>query len=93
MEKQGKKLEQFQSDYFPLTEHQFKQLISVVALFTDFESQGLGKTSLIKHSIDVGGAAPIKQRFYPVSPAVEKLMFAEIYRMLNLGVIEPSTSS
>lgn len=47
---------------------------------------------MIKHTIDVAEASPIKQRFYPVSPAVEKLMFAEIDRMLQLGVIERSNS-
>lgn len=31
--------------------------------------------------MDVGGALPIKQHFYQVSPAVEKLMFGEIDRM------------
>lgn len=52
----------------------------------------MGRTKLINHGIDVGEAKPIKQRFYPVSPAVEKVMFREIDRMLALGVIEESTS-
>lgn len=78
--------------YFPLTSIQRQQLDSVVLLFPNFEKQGLGKTDLIRHTIDVGDAPPIKQRYYPVSPAVEKLMFKEIDRMLALGVIEPSTS-
>lgn len=76
-----------------LTPNEAKQLEAVIALFPCFEKKGLGRTSLIKHSIDVGDAKPIKQRFYPVSPAVEKLMFGEIDRMLELGVIEPSTSA
>ncbi|KAH8339641.1 hypothetical protein KR059_000403, partial [Drosophila kikkawai] len=54
---------------------------------------GLGRTSLLKHHIDVGLATPVKQRHYPVSPAVEKVLYAEIDRMLELGVIEPSNSS
>jgi len=40
----------------------------------------------------VGNALPVKQRFYPVSPSVEKLLYAEIDRMLQLDVIEPSVS-
>ncbi|KAH8280002.1 hypothetical protein KR054_004843, partial [Drosophila jambulina] len=58
-----------------------------------FSQEGLGKTNLISHSIDVGTAKPIKQRHFPVSPAVEKAMYAEIDRMLQLGVIEESDSS
>ncbi|KAH8318249.1 hypothetical protein KR059_000700, partial [Drosophila kikkawai] len=54
---------------------------------------GLGRTALIKHSIDIGENKPVKQRYYPVSPAVEKLMYTEIDRMLSLGVIEPSQSA
>lgn len=78
--------------FFPLSTEERRQLNSVIELFPNFETQGLGRTDLIKHYIDVGDATPIKQRFYPVSPAVEKLMFSEIDRMLQLGVIEPSTS-
>ncbi|KAH8309948.1 hypothetical protein KR067_002277, partial [Drosophila pandora] len=54
---------------------------------------GLGRTNLIYHEIDVGDAKPVKQRHFPVSPAVEKSMYAEIDRMLQLGVIEESESS
>ncbi|KAH8398193.1 hypothetical protein KR215_011743, partial [Drosophila sulfurigaster] len=54
---------------------------------------GLGRTALIKHNIEIGDSKPVKQRHYPVSPAVEKLMFSEIDRMLRLGVIEPSQSA
>ncbi|XP_065368079.1 uncharacterized protein LOC135960632 [Calliphora vicina] len=79
-------------DNYMLTSSQQQQLNAVISLFPNFEKQGLGRTGLIKHLIDVGEARPIKQRFYPVSPAVEKLMFTEIDRMLTLGVIEPSNS-
>lgn len=85
--------EDFDTDSFPLTGPQRKQLQAVINLFPNFETQGLGRTRLIRHSIDVGDASPVKQRYYPVSPAVERLMFGEIDRMLSLGVIEPSTSA
>ncbi|XP_065369018.1 uncharacterized protein LOC135961445 [Calliphora vicina] len=77
---------------YPLTAIQQQQLDLIIALFPNFDQQGLGRTKLIKHEIDVGESKPIKQRFYPVSPAVEKLMFAELDRMLALGVIEASQS-
>jgi len=59
-------------------------------MFPNFERKGLGRTDWIKHDIDIGEAKPVKQRYYPVSPAVEKLLYTEIDRMLSLGVIEPS---
>jgi len=36
---------------------------------------------------------PIKQRHYPVSPAKQKLVYAELDRMLGLGVIKESNIS
>lgn len=77
---------------YSLTSSQRLQLNTIISLFPDFQKEGLGRTSLIQHEIDVGEAKPIKQRFYPVSPAVEKLMYDEIDRMLALGVIEKSSS-
>lgn len=77
---------------FPLNQAQLRRLETIIDLFPSFEKQGLGRTRLIEHDIDIGEAKPIKQRFYPVSPAVEKVMYKEIDRMLELGVIEESTS-
>lgn len=77
---------------FPLTSGQLQQLNAIVALFPNGEQQGLGRTGLIQHHIDVEDSKQIKQRFYPVSPAVEKLIFGEIDRMLALGVIGKSQS-
>jgi len=62
------------------------KLENVINCFPSFRQEGLGKTNLIFHSIDVGTARPAKQRHFPVSPAVEKAMYAEIDRMLLLGV-------
>ncbi|KAH8362261.1 hypothetical protein KR084_002822, partial [Drosophila pseudotakahashii] len=53
---------------------------------------GLGRTNMILHSIDVGDAKPLKQRHWPISPAREKIMFAEVDNMLALDIIEPSNS-
>jgi len=54
---------------------------------------GLGKTSTISNFIDIGDAKPVKRRHFPVSPAVEKLLYAEVDRILKLGVIEESDSA
>lgn len=83
-----------EKDYkYPLTPSQQTQLKTIIDLFPNFAKQGLGRTSYLKHHIEIGDAKPVKQRFYPVSPAVENLMYQEIDRMLSLGVIEPSVSA
>lgn len=76
---------------YPLQLSQKQQLDIIIDLFPSFSKQGLGRTKLIERVL--GEAKPVKQRFYPVSPAVEKLIFQEVDRMLNLGVIEPSNSA
>lgn len=80
-------------DLHTLTEDQKEQLEKVITLFPSSSKEGLGKTSLLKHTIDVGEVQPIKQRHYAVSPAVERKMFAEVDRMLELGVIQESNSA
>ncbi|XP_036347809.1 uncharacterized protein LOC118757180, partial [Rhagoletis pomonella] len=77
---------------YPLSQQQIQQLEVVKALFPN-ATKALGRTTFIQHHIDVGDAKPVKQRFYPVSPAVEKLLYKEIDRMLQLDVIEPSVSA
>ncbi|XP_044571939.1 uncharacterized protein LOC123257320 [Drosophila ananassae] len=76
-----------------LSEVQQVSLKTVVVLFLSFAMLGLGKTHLISHSIDVGDTKAIKQRHYPASPAVEKLLYGEVDRMMRLGVIEESQSA
>lgn len=75
-----------------LSEVQKQQLQIVINSFPSFSKEGLGRTSLISHVIDVGSATPIKQRHFPVSPAMEKLIYAELDRMLENDVIEESDS-
>lgn len=42
--------------------------------------------------IDTGDAPAIKQRYYPISPAQQKIVDEELGKMLQLGVVEPSHS-
>jgi len=51
-----------------------------------------GVTNLTEHRIDVGNHAPIKQRYYPVSPKIQEAIYAEVDKMLEADVIEPSKS-
>lgn len=77
-----------------LTDLQRQRMNEVKQQFPSFAVLGLGRTSLEQHVIEVNKEdVPIKQRHYPVSPAIQELLFAELDRMLKLGVIEPSNSS
>lgn len=85
------------SEITSLTHYLFTQqqdeLQKVTQEFPSFSVFGLGKTSILSHVMDIGDANPVKQRHFPVSPAVEKLLYAEIDRMLKLGVIKESDSA
>ncbi|XP_065365428.1 uncharacterized protein LOC135958451 [Calliphora vicina] len=71
---------------------QREKLDIAINSFPSFSKEGLGRTTLVSHTIDTAENKPIKQRYFAVSPAIEQLLFAEIDRMLQLGVIEESQS-
>lgn len=80
------------SNMHDLAERERKELNEVISSFPSSDVEGLGRTNILQHNIDTENASPIKQRYYAVSPAVQKLMDIELDRMLTLGVIEPSQS-
>lgn len=80
-------------DVHKLSMEQNQRLNEIIALYPSSSNEGLGKTTLMKHSINTADALPCKQRFRPVSPAVEGRMFAEVDRMISLGVVEESNSA
>ena len=51
-----------------------------------------GRTDRVQHRIDVGDAPPVKQRYYPISPARRDIIHAKVDEMLSEGIIEPSNS-
>ena len=69
------------------------KLENAKSYFKCYSKHGLGKTKLEEHVIDTGNAPPKKMRFYPVSPAIEKLLVEELNRMLSLNVIEIASGS
>lgn len=75
-----------------LSDHEKVLLAQVVAQFPCSETLGLGKTNLEIHDIDTGNNPPIKSRYYPVSPAIQALIDSEVDRMIQLGIIESSSS-
>lgn len=74
-----------------LTSEQEKKLNSILEVNFKAMGTGLGCTDLYEHEI-VTDSPPIKQRYYPVSPAVQKYIDAEIKDMLEKDIIEPSNS-
>lgn len=78
----------------PLSTEQRVKLNFVISQMPSSKKLGLGKTSLLQHTIKLlDGATPHKERYYPISPAVQKEVYAELDRMLELGVIEKSRSA
>lgn len=74
-----------------LTPEQAKVLNDLVDQGFHEMGDRLGCTSLVEHVIKTN-AAPIKQRYYPVSPIMQKHMDKEVDKLLEEGIIERSAS-
>lgn len=75
-----------------LTPEQKIRLDNVILKFPSYEKLGLGCTNLLRHHIDTGDSAPVKQKHYPLSPPRQEEVYEELDRLLALGVIEESNS-
>lgn len=78
-------------DFDSLAKNQRSQLNAVVDVAFSQMGNKLGCTHLVEHTIHTT-SAPIKQRYYPISPAMQKIVNAELDDMLAKDVIEPSNS-
>lgn len=80
--------------YDHLSSEQKNMADKVISQFRDisYEERGLGRTSLITHSIDTGDAAPIRQRYYRMSPEKQRILIEQLDDMLGEDVIEPCES-
>lgn len=76
------------------TEVERLKINKVKAMFTKLGRNGkLGLTNVMVHHIDTGDARSIKQRQYNLSYHMNKHLNNELDRMLELGVIEKSSSA
>lgn len=75
-----------------LSPEQQDKLSKVVSRYFEKIGDKLGCTSAVTHKI-VTNSPPIKQRYYPVSPFKQKLIDAELDKMLKAGIVEPSKSA
>ena len=79
----------------PLEKDQSEKLDRILADEEDlfaWDSQELGRTDMVQHPIDTEESAPVKQRPYRTSPKEKKFLDEEIDRMLQEGIISPSSS-
>uniref|UniRef100_A0A1Y1K180 RNA-directed DNA polymerase n=2 Tax=Photinus pyralis TaxID=7054 RepID=A0A1Y1K180_PHOPY len=67
-------------------------LSNIVALFKGISGEQLGRTNKVMHKIDTGTADPIKQRYYPLSPAMQSHANDALDRMLEAGIVRKSSS-
>ncbi len=79
-----------------LTLHQREELAAAIYEFRDVFSSGptdMGRTGLVKHTIDTGDQRPIclPPRRLPI--AKQEIEQEEVQKMLDRGVIEPCQSS
>lgn len=75
-----------------LTADQKSQLKKLIEDHFSGEQPALGRTDRVLHTIDTDDARAVKKRYYPLSPAMQQLVYKEVDNMLKLGVIEPSRS-
>lgn len=75
-----------------LTREQRQSLNDIIKQHLPKTSGGLGCAKGVEHRITTN-SSPIKQRYYPVSPVMQKHIDAELDKMLEMDVIERSTSA
>lgn len=76
-----------------LSEEQRDNLKNLLDKYVKIDPKHIGCCKAVRHKIVLNNDVPIKQRYYPVSPVIQKHINAELDKMLEMGVVEPSTSS
>ena len=79
-----------------LTAPQQRQAEALLSEFADVMMQPgrpLGRTTLVRHHINVGDASPVKQRWRRIPPHKHSVVDGAINEMLEDGIIRPSHSA
>ena len=75
-----------------LDESKTADLIQILKENADVISSIPGTTNTLEHKIDVTCSEPIRKKAYPVPESLKEVFVAEVDKMLDLGIIEPSCS-
>ena len=75
-----------------LSDQQVCQLKDLMHEFSDVFSDIPNKTDLVHHSVKLKSDEPVHKKPYPVPYALRERMQQEIDNMMEVGIIEPSTS-
>lgn len=75
-----------------LTPDQLETAKSLCVSFSDVLTDIPGKTNLVEHKIVVTSSEPVRVKPYPIPFSTEKTITEEVQKMLQLNVIEPSSS-
>ena len=67
-------------------------LVDLINNYKDLFQDAPGKTSVLEHDVDIGGAQPIKQCPYRLNPFKRDIVKDEVKYMLEHDLIEPSIS-
>lgn len=78
-----------------LTRKQKEQLIEVVLESADrlsIKGENMTQTDVVQHEINTGTAKPFRERLRQYSPAVQKIIDAEVQKMIDQKIVIPSKS-
>ena len=75
-----------------LTDTEKNDMVALIRDFPELTGDVPTVTSVLKHDIDVGTSAPIKQHPYRVNPAKRNLLKKEVDYMLSNNIAEHSSS-
>jgi hypothetical protein len=79
-------------DLSHLTPSLSESLLQVINQFTDVLTPKLGLTTLLEYDIELLDSSPVKLAPYRLMPPNMKVLCQHIQRMLDQGIIRPSTS-
>ena len=79
----------------PLDQYQHESFQRLLAENNDVcakNQMDIGRTAILKHSINTGDAEPLAQTFYKTNPMKKEFIKKEIEEMLKKKIIRPSFS-
>lgn len=91
--KNSETLKSLSSNLKHLDVTQSQELISLLSEFPELFSDVPTQTTQVEHDIEVGEAAPVRQRFYRVPLNKREFLEKEVQYLLDNGLAEPSFSS